>query len=315
MSAAMAKADTPAPSAGLEQVLIQGDLKSLTPAQRTEYYLRVCDSLGLNPLTRPFEYLTFQGRLVLYARRDCTEQLRRRDGISITIVNRRVEAGVYTVSARAKTADGREDESDGVVCIEGLKGESLANAFMKAETKAKRRVTLSICGLGMLDESEAGEIPGAAAVPVEVVPPQATPYTPAEQFGRMIDAAETLDQLRGVMAAVNAEAKAGRLASALIEQLGRRKDARKAALMAAPAPQTQPAVDPAAERADYTDMLAEELDIRGVSFEWLARRHGPEFGWDGRRTPYPASPSGLPTAVLKRLCELAAAEPREGGGS
>ena len=35
-----------------------------------------------------------------------------------------------------------------------LPPEAKANAMMKAETKAKRRVTLSICGLGMLDESE-----------------------------------------------------------------------------------------------------------------------------------------------------------------
>jgi hypothetical protein len=40
------------------------------------------------------------------------------------------------------------------VNIEGLKGEALANALMKAETKAKRRATLSAVGLGMMDESE-----------------------------------------------------------------------------------------------------------------------------------------------------------------
>ena len=38
---------------------------------------------------------------------------------------------------------------------------------MKAVTKAKRRVTLSICGLGMLDETEVESIPGAKAVPVD----------------------------------------------------------------------------------------------------------------------------------------------------
>jgi hypothetical protein len=154
----------------VEAVLIQGDLKALTPEQRTDYYLRVCASLGLNPLTRPFEYLTFQGRLILYARRDATEQLRRRDGVSITIVGRKLEADVYTVSARAKTADGREDESDGAVFVGGLRGEALANAYMKAETKAKRRVTLSICGLGMLDETEVGEAPAAPAHPVKAEP-------------------------------------------------------------------------------------------------------------------------------------------------
>jgi hypothetical protein len=50
--------------------------------------------------------------------------------------------------------NGRCDESTGAVSVSGLKGEALANAYMKAETKAKRRVTLSILGLNMLDESE-----------------------------------------------------------------------------------------------------------------------------------------------------------------
>ena len=63
-------------------------------------------------------------------------------------------------------ADGRTDESTGVVSIGNLKGDFLANACMKAETKAKRRVTLSIVGLGFLDESEAETIPNAQRVVV-----------------------------------------------------------------------------------------------------------------------------------------------------
>ena len=170
---------------GIESVLIQGDLRALSSEQRTAYYLRVCESLSLNPLTRPFEYLTFQGRLILYARRDATEQLRRRDGVSVTIVNRRLEGGIYTVSARARTPEGREDESDGVVNVEGLKGDALANAYMRAETKAKRRVTLSLCGLGMLDETEVGEaplpsLPVAPVAPVAPVTPVAEAETEAE---------------------------------------------------------------------------------------------------------------------------------------
>ena len=38
----------------LSAVLIDGDLSRLTPEQRVDYYSRVCDSLGLNPLTQPF---------------------------------------------------------------------------------------------------------------------------------------------------------------------------------------------------------------------------------------------------------------------
>jgi len=43
----------------------------------------------------------------------------------------------------------------------GLKGEAAANAFLKCITKAKRRVTLSISGLGFSDETEMDDIPGA----------------------------------------------------------------------------------------------------------------------------------------------------------
>jgi len=58
------------------------------------------------------------------------------------------------VTAQATLPNGRSDESTGAVPIARLQGENLANALMKAETKAKRRVTLSICGLSVLDESE-----------------------------------------------------------------------------------------------------------------------------------------------------------------
>ncbi|MDU5950540.1 MAG: hypothetical protein E6Z15_26195, partial [Paenibacillus macerans] len=47
-----------------------------------------------------------------------------------------------------------------------LTADELANAIMKAETKAKRRVTLSLSGLGMMDESEIETIEGAERIEV-----------------------------------------------------------------------------------------------------------------------------------------------------
>ena len=145
----------------IEQVLISGDLNRLTPEQRNIYYKSVCDSLGLNPLTGPFDYIVLNGKLTLYARKDCTDQLRSLRGISIRIVSRETIEGVTIVTAQATDRGGRIDESTGAVAIANLRGEALANAVMKAETKAKRRVTLSICGLGFTDESEVDSIPGA----------------------------------------------------------------------------------------------------------------------------------------------------------
>jgi hypothetical protein len=163
----------------LEQVVLGGDLSKLSAAERLQYYRAICDSLGLNPLTRPFEYLHLNGRLVLYARRDATDQLRRLHQISITIISREQIGDVYCVIARATDRHGRMDESLGAVPTATLKGELLANMLMKSETKAKRRVTLSICGLGMLDETEVESIDDAEPpIPPALEPPAAPPPAP-----------------------------------------------------------------------------------------------------------------------------------------
>lgn len=141
-------------AAVIENVLIRGDLSTLSEAERVNYYRKVCDSVGLNPFTRPLEYIKLNGRLVLYAKKDATDQLRQLNKISIKIVAREEIGDVFSVTAQATTPEGRCDESIGAVFVGGAKGDVLANLLMKAETKAKRRVTLSICGLGLLDETE-----------------------------------------------------------------------------------------------------------------------------------------------------------------
>lgn len=149
------------PSAtAIEAVLIKGDLSKLNEQQRNEYYMRLCSSLGLNPLTQPFQYLTLNGKLVLYARRDCADQLRKINGISVEIVSQDKSDGLLSIHVRAKDRDGRVDEDLGVVSFpDALKGEAAANTILKAVTKAKRRVTLSLSGLGFLDETEVADIP------------------------------------------------------------------------------------------------------------------------------------------------------------
>jgi hypothetical protein len=94
--------------------------------------------------------------------RACTDQLRKINGISLEIVSREVADGILTVHVRAKTPDGRTDEDFGSVAFpDTLKGEFRANMELKCVTKAKRRATLSICGLGWLDETEIEDIPSA----------------------------------------------------------------------------------------------------------------------------------------------------------
>jgi hypothetical protein len=151
----------------IEKVLIGGDLAQLKTEERLSYYNRVCESLGLNPLTQPFAYLQLNGKLVLYARKDAAEQLRSVRSISLNIVSREMIDGMYVVTCAAATPSGRTDAATGVVDLSKLSGEAKANGMMKAETKAKRRVTLSICGLGLMDESEVDSVPHARKVSVE----------------------------------------------------------------------------------------------------------------------------------------------------
>lgn len=161
----------------IEQVLVGGDLSKLSPEQRVAYYMRVCDSMGLNPYTKPFEYISLNGKLTLYARKDATDQLRQRNGISIDKPDIRLEEEWIIVTVTGHNTDGRTDSDIGVVNKKDMRGD-FGNALMKAVTKAKRRLTLSICGLGMLDETEIETIPNAVPVDVNIPEPTVTIIDP-----------------------------------------------------------------------------------------------------------------------------------------
>ena len=155
----------------IERVLIHGDLSQLSESDRLNYYRAVCESLGLNYLTSPFAYIKLQGKLTLYAKREATEQLRKLYSVSVQIVSRELVEDIYVVTARATLPDGRCDESIGAVYLGQNQGEARANLIMKSETKAKRRVTLSLCGLAVLDELEVETIPNATKQQVPELPP------------------------------------------------------------------------------------------------------------------------------------------------
>ena len=155
----------------LERVVIGGDLSKLTPAERLSYYRAVCASVGLNPLTVPMSYLYLQNRMVLYMKKEATEQLRQLHGVSITKMESSLMDGIYTVTAYGHNKMGRTDAATGAVSLEGKRGQEKADLCMKAESKAKRRLTLSLCGLGMLDESEV-EVPPGAITETEVIQPR-----------------------------------------------------------------------------------------------------------------------------------------------
>ena len=143
--------------AKLEDVLVNGDLQSLKAEDRVMYYKKVCESVGLNPLTKPFEYIRLNGKLTLYARKDATDQLRTVHGISIKITSREKIEDVYIVTAQASNKEGRCDESTGAVNVKSLAGEALANAFMKAECVPLDYQILTKEGFKFYNELDEGE--------------------------------------------------------------------------------------------------------------------------------------------------------------
>ena len=146
-------------------------MSKLSENDKVKYYNGYCERMGLDPFTKPFDILRLNGKEVLYCTRSGTQQLNKLHKVSHLITSRDTnqEAGVYIVTSKASLPDGRCTESIGAVNIQGLKGEAYANAIMKAETKAKRRATLDLLGLGVLDESEAESIPNATTVALQTM--------------------------------------------------------------------------------------------------------------------------------------------------
>lgn len=188
-------------STAVEQVVIEGDLSKLSPEQRVEYYRTVCGSVGLNPYTRPFDYIRLNGKLTLYARKDATDQLRKIHGVNIDDIQTSDDGEWYVVTVKGSDREGRRDVEIGAVNKKDMQG-NVGNSMMKAVTKAKRRLTLSLCGLGWLDETEVETIPDAKPVIVDdngvIEAPKATVEKPVLPKKISFDEAQYLSNWKDV---------------------------------------------------------------------------------------------------------------------
>lgn len=136
-----------------EQLITSGNLQGLNAEQRIAYYKYVCDRSGLDYTAQPFEYIIFNKRVVLYAKKGCAEQLRRKHGISV--IDTRVEQmnGMFVCTCTVQNDTGRTETDVGAVLVSSAPDIDI----MKAVTKAKRRATLGICGLGSIEEAHPKE--------------------------------------------------------------------------------------------------------------------------------------------------------------
>jgi len=185
--------------AALESLVLRGDIAGLSPAQKVQHYLGMCRILGLDPATQPLAYLKLSGKEVLYVTRGATDRLAAMHGLNREIIDgpRVLDlAGTKLVYAvcRATLPGGRYETATATVPLTDP-----VNVLMKCETKCKRRATLAILGLGLLDETETETIPGA-----DVVEPSAAPARPAVDISEALDAIAAAGSCEAVVVAYNA---------------------------------------------------------------------------------------------------------------
>lgn len=189
----------------VQNALAKNDYSKLTDQERAVLLNKTCESMGLNPLGQPFGFFDQAGKTVLYAKRSCSDQLGKIHGLSL------IECGetfnektrILTVKVKMRDRDGREHMNRGDVFIgPNVTGEALANLYMKCHTKAVRRCTLSMCGLGFLDETEVEDIrqssqallPGKSNTTIEFAS-QAQKVELGELFKRVAEIEPNLQEL------------------------------------------------------------------------------------------------------------------------
>jgi hypothetical protein len=255
----------------VESVILKGDISGLSPAERTRYYIQVCQSLGLNPATQPFAFLRLNGKEVMYPTRGATDQL-----AAIHKLNREIIDGpkvidlagtkVAYAQCRATHPNGRTETAVATMPVTDP-----INLYMKLETKAKRRATLSILGLGMLDETELETIPAHAKQPgPEIRLDEATdpvPVTTPTSTGRL-----TLDEAaREYLAAEDGNPDAEPLAADDLEGTFRRL-VRRLEPAADGQPTSQAALIRTIERARIRRRLAAAVTTTEIVETWRERR-------------------------------------------
>ncbi|MEG4420808.1 hypothetical protein QUA70_19775 [Microcoleus sp. LAD1_D5] len=139
------------------------DLSRLSKSKQNQIYTETCDRLGLNPLSFPLDLIKGKNGSTLMINEIGASQLRAKHSISIAVKSHellpyqetitdpetRTEKtvtrylAIVTVTA---TCGDRTEEATGAV--EAFGSMMRSNAIKKAETQARRRATLAMCGQG-----------------------------------------------------------------------------------------------------------------------------------------------------------------------
>lgn len=154
----------------MQKFILKNDLSCLTMEEKLIFILNRCKDLKLDPRSQPIMILkskekvgnSFVEKETPYISKSGGEQLAKVHQVSILDTEEKILDDVFIVKAKVSLPNGRISQAIGVTPlfteydgkITKITGAKKCNAMMVADTKARRRAVLSICGTGMIDESE-----------------------------------------------------------------------------------------------------------------------------------------------------------------
>lgn len=151
-------------SVGVKEYFRSGNVAQLTESERDIVLAKLCERYDLDPLLRPFDLISFQGKAKFYLTASATNQLAAKKNLTRTVSNIELDEQRF-IAKCAVSVSSPEGRSETSICYIGigkfvpgtkedpkpkkvlLDGDELANALLKLDTKAKRRATLSFFGL------------------------------------------------------------------------------------------------------------------------------------------------------------------------
>ena len=149
----------------VKSILLKKDISGLTDEQKIQFISTRCTDLGLDYKSLPFDIIkqkNGRGGYIefIYANKNCAAQLSGIHGVAIKINEIQIINGDEAmVSVTATAKNGRSEDDISFLSLRDhhgskLSGVDLSNAKMKAITKAKRRVVLSLFAAPFLDAPE-----------------------------------------------------------------------------------------------------------------------------------------------------------------
>lgn len=144
-----------------QRALMRGDLRGLDKDQIASVVATMTERMGVSPALAPIDIIpTREGKLVLYINARGAAELRKRHGISIDSLEPiKTDPDVVVLRCVVSDPDGKRDSAIGACEYDPARPGTIARAWMVAETRAKRRATMSAVGIFLEAESDEVEAP------------------------------------------------------------------------------------------------------------------------------------------------------------